>query len=99
MPTGAGATSAVASSTSISFLEGKEQAAAVTQMYRDAGIQLSPQCDLPSHIAAAAEVSDRWLSGTLRNPEAHIAYIDYVSREANSIGCKPDQVEYYLFSL
>jgi hypothetical protein len=35
----------------------------------------------------------------LRNPEAYIAYIDYVYREANSIGCKPDQVEYYLFSL
>jgi len=34
----------------------------------------------------------------LRNPEAYIAYIDYVGREANSIGCKPDQVEYYLFN-
>jgi hypothetical protein len=36
---------------------------------------------------------------TLRSPEAYIAYINYVSGEANSIGCKPDQVEYYLFSL
>jgi hypothetical protein len=40
----AGAMRAVASSTSISFREGKEQAAAVRQMYRAAGIQLNPSC-------------------------------------------------------
>jgi len=63
VPAGAGARSAVASSTSISFVEGKEQAAAVAQMYLEAGIQLRPHCDLAKHIAAAAEVCDLWLSG------------------------------------
>jgi hypothetical protein len=40
----AGAMRAVASSTAISFLEGKEQAAAVRQMYQATGIQLNPSC-------------------------------------------------------
>jgi hypothetical protein len=34
----------------------------------------------------------------MRSPGAYVAYIDYISSEANSIGCKPDQVEYYLFN-
>jgi hypothetical protein len=66
VPARAGAVSAVASSSSISFLEGKEQAAAVKQMYLDAGIQLNPNCDLAKHIAAAGEVCDQWLCDKVR---------------------------------
>jgi hypothetical protein len=63
VPANAGAQYAVASSSSISFLENKERAAAVAQMYRDAGIQLSLHCDLGKHVAAAGLASDMWLSG------------------------------------
>jgi hypothetical protein len=66
VPARAGAVSAVASSSSISFLEGKEQAAVVKLMYREAGIQLNPTCDLAKHIAAASHVCDQWLSGKVR---------------------------------
>jgi hypothetical protein len=70
VPARSGATSAVASSTSISFLEVKEQAAAIAQMYREAGVQLSPHCDLAKYIAAAGEVSDQWLLGKDRKIQA-----------------------------
>jgi len=66
VPANAGAVQAVASSTSISFLEGKDEPEAVRPMYQAAGIQLNPSCDLAAHIAAAGEVCDQWLSGKVR---------------------------------
>jgi hypothetical protein len=32
-------------------------------------------------------------------PNIYIAYLQFALSEANRIGCKPDQIEYYLFSL
>ena len=56
-----GATSSVASTSTISFLEGKEQAAAIRRMYADYDVKLNPSCDMARHISAAIEVSDKWL--------------------------------------
>ena len=51
-------------------MDGKENAQAVAKMYCDANVRISPNCDLAKHIAAAVEVSDKWLSGTGRNIQA-----------------------------
>ena len=74
VPAPAGARSAVASSTALSYLEGKEQAEAVARMYREFGVQLNPNCDLASHIAAAVQVSDHWLSGKGRRIQAELLF-------------------------
>ena len=34
-----------------------------------------------------------------RTPEAYINYLEYVWNEARLIGCNPDQIEHYLFTL
>jgi hypothetical protein len=74
VPAPAGAKSAVASSTSLSFLEGKQQAMAVAELYRRLGIQLNKNCDLGKHIAAAVEVSDHWLAGKGRNIKVELLF-------------------------
>jgi hypothetical protein len=74
VPAPAGSNSAVASSTTLSFLEGKEQALAVAEMYRHLGIQLNRSCDLAKHIAAAVGVSDHWLAGKGRNIQVELLF-------------------------
>jgi hypothetical protein len=74
VPAPAGAKSAVASSTALSFLEGKQQALAVAEIYRHLGIQLNKNCDLARHIAAAVDVSDHWLAGKGRNIQVELLF-------------------------
>jgi hypothetical protein len=62
IPATLGAKSAVASSTELSFLEGKRRANSVADIYRELGVPIRPNCDLAKHIAAAVKVSDQWMS-------------------------------------
>jgi hypothetical protein len=74
LPASAGAKSAVASSTTLSYLEGKRQALAVDAIYRHLGVQLNGNCDLAKHIAAAVEVSDCWLTGNGRTIQVELLF-------------------------
>lgn len=74
VPAPAGAKSAVASSSTLSFLEGKKQALEVADIYRHLGIQLNRNCDLAKHIAAAVDVSDHWLAGKGRDIQAELLF-------------------------
>jgi hypothetical protein len=74
VPAPFGAKSAVASSTALSFLEGKQQALAVAEIYRLLGVQLNKNCDLAKHIAAAVVVSDHWFAGKGRSIQVELLF-------------------------
>ena len=74
VPAPAGAKSSVASSATLSFLDGKQQALAVTEIYRYFGVQLNNNSDLAKHIAAAVEISDHWLAGKGRNIRVELLF-------------------------